>query len=153
MDRRRRIILLGSLAALSALASVLIPVVLRFEPVDATVVRGEAHAAIFMGEPIDFRYTVREVRYDARDATVPDSMYLTWTEGPGSTIAIYCNHWLPRWWRWDDSVQDVAHRYNAFIGLSLVFVLLLIREATAKGTAREGTAIVRRERHRQLNTS
>jgi hypothetical protein len=139
MNRRGRIILLGSLAALSASASVLIPIVLRFEQVDATVIRGDSHAAIVMGETIDFRYAVRDVRYDVRDTNVPDSLYLSWTEGPGSTLPIYCNHWLPRWWRWDDSLQDVAHRYNAFIGLSIVFVLLLIREATAKGLAREGS--------------
>jgi hypothetical protein len=138
MNRRRRMVLWSGLAALSALASVLIPIVLRFEQVDATVIRGDSHAAIFMGETIDFRYTVREVRYDVRDANVPDSMYLTWTDGPGSTLPIYCNHWLPRWWRWDDSLQDVAHRYNAFIGLSLVFVLLLIRDATAKERIGEG---------------
>jgi hypothetical protein len=130
MNRRRRMVLWSGLAALSALASVLIPIVLRFEQVDATVIRGDSHAAIFMGETIDFRYTVREVRYDVRDANVPDSMYLT--------LPIYCNHWLPRWWRWDDSLQDVAHRYNAFIGLSLVFVLLLIRDATAKERIGEG---------------
>jgi hypothetical protein len=132
-------VLWAGLAALSALASVLIPIILRFEQVDATVIRGDAHAAIVMGETLDFRYAVRDVQYDVWDTNVPDSLYLSWTEGPGSILPIYCNHWLPRWWRWDDSLQDVAHRYNAFIGLSIVFVLLLIREATAKGLAREGS--------------
>jgi hypothetical protein len=139
VNRRRRIILWCSLAALSALASALIPIVLRFEQVDATVVRGEAYYAIFWKEPIDLRYTMQEVRYDVRDVNDPRSLNMTWSAGPGSTLPIYCNHWLPRWWRWDDSLQDVAGRYNAFIGLSLVFVLLLIRDATAKGPAREGT--------------
>jgi hypothetical protein len=138
MNRRRRMVLWCGLAALSTLASILIPIVLRFEQVDAIVIRGDSHAAIVMGETIDFRYAVRDVWYDVRDTNVPDSMYLSWTEGPGSTLPIYCNHWLPRWWRWDDSLQDVAHRYNAFIGLSLVFVLLLIREAMAKERIGEG---------------
>jgi hypothetical protein len=71
--------------------------------------------------------------YDVREAKVPLSLDMTWRGGPGSTIPIYCNHWLPRWWRWDDSLQDIAHRYDAFIGVSLVFVLLLIRDATVKG--------------------
>jgi hypothetical protein len=138
MDRRRRVIVWCSLAALSALASTLIPILLRFERVEATVTRGESYSALFWDEPIDFRYSTRRVTYDVRGVNAPQSLYLTWIGGPGSTLPIYCNDWFPRWWRWDGPPQGIVQRCDAFIGLSLVFVLLIVRDATVKGRASQG---------------
>jgi hypothetical protein len=80
MDKRRRMILWSSLAALLALAFDLIPILLTFERVEATVTRGDSYSAIAWDEPIDFRYTIRGVLYDRRNVSVPDSMRSSWRQ-------------------------------------------------------------------------
>ena len=137
MTRRRRLILWCSLAALSALVYVFVPLVLWFERVDATVTRGDSHNALFMDGPVDFRYEVRRRTYEVTGAKAAQSLYLAWVGGPGSTLPIYCNHWFPGWWRWDDNPEGIVKRYDAFLGLTIVFGLLIVRDLTRAGVTAE----------------
>ena len=126
---RRRAILWCGLAAVSTAAHVLMPRLLRFDPVDATVTRGfYGDSSTSSDAAIDLEYTVGSVSYEKTSVRVPSSMYMSWRGGLGSSLPIFCNHWIPHWWRWEEFPSDVIEGCNAFLVLSVVFVLLLIRD-------------------------
>lgn len=143
MGRRGRVFLWCGLAAVSVSAYALAPRLLRFEPVDAVVTRGHPYDAIGWGEPIDFRYTRGARTYKVDGAKVPPSLHLTWVAG--SPLPIYCHRWLPHWWRWDDLPPGVLQRCDAFLGLALVFALLIVRDAAKVGGGGHGTGPPDRE--------
>ncbi len=119
-----------SLAVSSASAYVLAPFLLGFERVEATVTRGDFHSAIVFDEPIDFTYRVGQTRYEVTAVNIPQSLEPTWVGGPGSKLPIYCNHWFPSWWSWEEPPTSVRQRCNVFLGLVLVFGLLIVRDAS-----------------------